>query len=90
MTEEEVIIIILYKFYINLLITFHYIHNSGRPGYGGRDGGYGGRDGGYGGGDRRGGYDGGDRRGGGGGGGVCYAFQKGSCDRGSSCKFSHN
>lgn len=66
----------------------------GRPGFGGRDSGrdgYGGdRRGGYGG-DRRGGYDGGDRRGGGGGGGgVCYAFQKGSCDRGSSCKFSHD
>eukprot|EP01041_Mallomonas_annulata_P005010 gene5010-10024_t len=47
-------------------------------------GGGGGRGGGRGGG---GGY--GDRGGGGGGGGVCYAFQKGNCDRGSSCRFSH-
>ena len=39
--------------------------------------------GGGGGGDRRGG-------GGGGGGGTCYAFQKGECSRGSSCKFSHS
>ena len=27
--------------------------------------------------------------GGGGGAGVCYAFQKGDCTRGSSCRFSH-
>ncbi|KAI9002974.1 putative zinc-binding domain-containing protein [Hyaloraphidium curvatum] len=26
---------------------------------------------------------------GGGGGGVCYAFQKGECTRGDSCRFSH-
>ena len=47
--------------------------------------------GGRGGGDR-GGYGdrGGGGRGGGGGGGVCYAFQKGQCDRGGSCRFSHS
>jgi hypothetical protein len=27
---------------------------------------------------------------GGGGGGVCYAFQKGECNRGDSCRFSHS
>ena len=37
---------------------------------------------------------GGDRNGGGGFGGsrpsgVCYAFQRGECDRGSSCRFGH-
>ena len=26
---------------------------------------------------------------GGGGAGVCYSFQKGECDRGSNCRFSH-
>lgn len=26
----------------------------------------------------------------GGGAGVCYAFQRGECDRGSSCRFSHD
>merc|ERR1719233_723454 len=45
--------------------------------YGG--GGYGGGGGGYGGGG--GGY--------GGGGGVCYDYQKGSCSRGDTCRFSH-
>ena len=53
----------------------------GRGGYGG--GGRGGRDGGRGG---RGGRDGGR---GGGGGGACYAFQKGDCNRGDSCRFTH-
>lgn len=32
---------------------------------------------------------GGGGRGGGGRGGPCYAFQKGECTRGTSCKFSH-
>jgi cold shock CspA family protein len=50
---------------------------------GGGGGGYGGGGGGgYGGG----GYGGG---GGGAGAGVCFDFQKGRCDRGSSCRFSH-
>ena len=31
----------------------------------------------------------GDGGGKGGGGGVCYAFQKGECSRGASCRFSH-
>ena len=31
----------------------------------------------------------GDKGKGGGGGGVCYAFQKGECTRGDSCRFSH-
>ncbi|OQR96133.1 hypothetical protein ACHHYP_16906 [Achlya hypogyna] len=54
----------------------------GGRGFGGRDGGRGrGRGG-------RGGRDGG--RGGGRGGGVCYAFQKGECNRGDGCRFSHS
>eukprot|EP00961_Rhodomonas_salina_P068999 926414-Rhodomonas_salina.2 len=56
-------------------------------GGGGRGGGRGGR-GGFG--DRGGrGGRGGGRGGGGGGGGVCYAFQKGECTRGDSCRFAH-
>lgn len=39
-------------------------------------------------GDRGGG--GGGYQGGGGGAGVCYAFQKGECTRGSGCRFSHD
>ena len=37
------------------------------------------------------GYEGGgyQGRGGGGGAGVCYAFQKGECTRGTGCRFSH-
>ena len=31
-----------------------------------------------------------DGGGGGGGRGACYAFQKGRCDRGDSCRFSHD
>eukprot|EP01035_Chromulina_nebulosa_P027338 gene27338-35948_t len=78
-------------------------HEGGGGGGGGwsRGGGRGGDRGGYGdrgdrdrggrGGRGGGGY--GDRDGGGrggGGGGVCYAFQKGDCTRGSACRFSHN
>lgn len=32
----------------------------------------------------------GNSGGGGGGAGVCYAFQKGECTRGSGCRFSHD
>jgi cold-inducible RNA-binding protein len=53
-----------------------------RSGGGGRGGGGRGSFGG------RGGYEGGG--GGGGGAGVCYAFQKGECTRGSGCRFSHD
>lgn len=53
----------------------------GGGGRGGGGGGYGDR-GSFGG-------RGGDRNGGGGGGGVCYAFQKGECTRGSGCRYSH-
>ena len=63
-------------------------------GGGGGGGGYGGRGGGggYGGGGSyggRGGGGGGRGGGGGGGGGACYAYQKGNCDRGAGCRFSH-
>ena len=37
----------------------------------------------------RGGRGGGDRGSSGGGGGVCYANQKGECNRGSACRFTH-
>jgi cleavage and polyadenylation specificity factor subunit 4 len=60
---------------------FSHDAGGGGGGGGGRgrggDRGFGGRGGGRGGGEGR------------GGGGVCYAFQKGNCDRGSSCRFSH-
>ena len=65
-------------------------HDGGSGGGGGgRGGSFGGRGGGRGGGF---GGRGGDRDGGrgGGGGGVCYAYQKGECTRGSGCRFSHN
>ena len=63
----------------------------GRDDRGSRDDRGGSRGGGYGGGgDRRGGGGYGGREERSGGGGVCYAFQKGECTRGSGCRFSHN
>ena len=50
----------------------------------------GGGGGGGGGGWRGGGGFGGDRGGGGGGRGVCFAFQRGECNRGGACRFSHS
>jgi len=62
-------------------------HDSKGSSGGGRGRGRGGGDRGRGG---RGGRDGGDRRGGGNSGGnECYAFKKGNCERGDSCRFTH-